>query len=73
MAKLPLYATGITASFTILLTTAMAQDVALLKQARQESLATWAAATDPVSARLDRAHGAYATAAPDSRFSIARC
>src|SRR5437868_13546715 len=35
MAKLPLYAAGITASFTILLTTAAAQDAALLKQAQE--------------------------------------
>src|SRR6202011_6164684 len=35
MAKLPLYATGITASFTILLTAATAQDAALLKQAQE--------------------------------------
>jgi cytochrome c peroxidase len=41
----------------------------------QEALspAARADATDPVSARLDRAHGAYATAAPDSRISIALC
>jgi cytochrome c peroxidase len=39
----------------------------------QEALspAARAAATDPVSARLERAHGAHATAAPDSRFSTA--
>ena len=35
MAKLPLYAAGITASFTILLTAAAAQDAALLKQAQE--------------------------------------
>src|SRR3984893_12688820 len=37
MAKLPLYATGITASFTILLTAATPQDAALLKQAQEIS------------------------------------
>jgi cytochrome c peroxidase len=35
MAKLPLYAAGITASFTMLLTAAAAQDAALLKQAQE--------------------------------------
>jgi cytochrome c peroxidase len=35
MAKLPLYAAGITASFTILLTAAAAQDAALLKEAQE--------------------------------------
>ena len=35
MAKLPLYAAGITASFTILLTAAAAEDAALLKQAQE--------------------------------------
>ena len=35
MAKLPLYAAGITASFTILLTAAAAEDAALLKQAHE--------------------------------------
>src|SRR5947208_17045245 len=35
MAKLPLYVAGITASFTILLTAATAQDAALLKQAQE--------------------------------------
>jgi len=35
MAKLPLYASGITASFTILLTAAAAEDAALLKQAQE--------------------------------------
>jgi cytochrome c peroxidase len=35
MAKLPLYAAGVTASFTILLTAAAAEDAALLKQAQE--------------------------------------
>jgi len=35
MAKLPLHAAGITASFTVLLTAAAAQDAALLKQAQE--------------------------------------
>jgi hypothetical protein len=53
MAKLPLYATGITASFTILLTAAKEQDVALLKQAHQEALSPAARAGRPVPSQPD--------------------
>ena len=45
MAKLPLYAAGITASFTILLTAVAAQDAALLNKRKRFSTApgTWQA------------------------------